>query len=267
MKKISENVVDYYPYGKVLRAYQNGQQERYLTTGNERDRETGWDFRNARSSDADNGRFNQIDPLSDAAPGWSPYRYGFCNPVNFIDPTGMYEESSDIGPRDAPIAGASTAHPGMDIVQPYKGTVEGASVVAPVNMKILSIKSASDGNGAGNRIHARAVGDNKVRTFMHLEDNNLGGGYSVGSVVPRGNKIGQVGNTGNSAGAHLHFEIRDNIASGTIYNPRNKNEGLRNAPTTQQVRSSIAKQQAREDKINRTPGHSKFYITYQPFFT
>jgi RHS repeat-associated protein len=87
-----ENVVDFYPYGKVLRAYQNGQQERYLTTGNERDIESGWDLRNARSSDADNCRFNQIDPLSDAAPGWSPYRYGFCNPVNFIDPTGMYEE-------------------------------------------------------------------------------------------------------------------------------------------------------------------------------
>jgi RHS repeat-associated protein len=88
MKKISENVVDYYPYGKVLRAYQNGQQERYLTTGNERDRETGWDFRNARSSDADIVRFNQIDPRADDLAQWSSYVYVGDNPVSLKDPNG-----------------------------------------------------------------------------------------------------------------------------------------------------------------------------------
>jgi hypothetical protein len=38
-------VADYFPYGKVLREYVNGQAERYLTTQHERDQETGLDYR------------------------------------------------------------------------------------------------------------------------------------------------------------------------------------------------------------------------------
>lgn len=32
-----------------------------------------------------------MDPLADQAPGWTPYRYGFNNPMRFVDPTGMLE--------------------------------------------------------------------------------------------------------------------------------------------------------------------------------
>ena len=36
-------------------------------------------------------RFIGVDPLADAAPAWTPYRYGFNNPVLFIDPDGLLE--------------------------------------------------------------------------------------------------------------------------------------------------------------------------------
>lgn len=88
-----ESVIDLYPYSKILREYRAGVQEKYISTGNERDIETGYDNRNARSSDPDNGRFNQMDRLAHLRPEWSPYRYGFCNPVNFGDPTGLYEST------------------------------------------------------------------------------------------------------------------------------------------------------------------------------
>jgi hypothetical protein len=46
-----------------------------------------------RSYDAQLGRFHQIDPLADLAPGINPYRFGFNNPISLNDPIGLYEGS------------------------------------------------------------------------------------------------------------------------------------------------------------------------------
>jgi hypothetical protein len=32
-----------------------------------------------------------VDPLADFAPDWTPYRYGFNNPILYTDPDGMFE--------------------------------------------------------------------------------------------------------------------------------------------------------------------------------
>jgi len=37
------------------------------------------------------GRLGSVDPLAEKAPSWTPYRYGFNNPVLFIDPNGLFE--------------------------------------------------------------------------------------------------------------------------------------------------------------------------------
>ena len=63
---------------------------RYQSTHNERDRETGYDFRNARSSVGDVVRFGSVDPLEGASPGFNSYAYVGGNPVRLIDPNGTY---------------------------------------------------------------------------------------------------------------------------------------------------------------------------------
>jgi RHS repeat-associated protein len=83
-----EAVMDYYPYGKILREYSNGEQEKYLTTQHERDVETGLDYRGARFYDGDLGRFLSLDPLAADYPSLSAYVYVADNPLIFIDYNG-----------------------------------------------------------------------------------------------------------------------------------------------------------------------------------
>ena len=42
------------------------------------------------------GRWISPDPLSEEFPDWTPYRYGFNNPIKFSDPTGMLEDIYEV---------------------------------------------------------------------------------------------------------------------------------------------------------------------------
>lgn len=101
---------DYYPYGKILRKYVPGNgDERYLTTGHERDHETisennggtGLDNRGARFYDSDVARFLSLDPLAADFSNWSAYNYVLGNPISLIDSDGR----SPHGPNDPPQRG------------------------------------------------------------------------------------------------------------------------------------------------------------------
>jgi RHS repeat-associated protein len=88
-----EYAADYMPYGKIVREFRNGGNiEKYLLTGKERDQETGYDKYDHRSYDSDIARWISPDVLHAKAPGWTPYRFNFDNPIMFVDPTGMLED-------------------------------------------------------------------------------------------------------------------------------------------------------------------------------
>ncbi len=84
--------MDYLPYGKVLREYVPSGPEKFLTTGHERDVETGLDYRGARFYDADVARFLSLDPLAADFADVSAYNYVLGNPVSLVDPDGKAPE-------------------------------------------------------------------------------------------------------------------------------------------------------------------------------
>ena len=67
------------------------EQNRYRYNGIERNDELGLDLAEFRTYDPSIGRWLQVDPMAEYAPGWTPYRFGFNNPILYSDPFGLFE--------------------------------------------------------------------------------------------------------------------------------------------------------------------------------
>ena len=115
----------------------------------------------------------------------------------FSHPLPSGSVSSGFGYRDFD----SSFHMGLDLAAP-----EGTPYYAADSGTV--IYATSDGGyngGAGNWI-VISHGNGIVTKYMHSSAVYV----SVGQAVQRGENIGAVGNTGNSFGAHLHFQVEVN---------------------------------------------------------
>jgi RHS repeat-associated protein len=85
----------YYPFGKSMEGawYKDASASkyRYLYNGKELTDEFNLNFYDygARWLDPGMASWWEVDPLGEKMPAWSPYSYGFNNPIRFVDPTGL----------------------------------------------------------------------------------------------------------------------------------------------------------------------------------
>ena len=114
--------------------------------------------------------------------------------------------TSYFGYRSAPTAGATTNHKAIDI-----GCSVGSSVVAIAGGTVMY----TDYSGARGYYIRVDHGNGITSLYQHLSGY---AGYSAGDHVDAGDVIAYSGNTGITAGPHLHIEIWVN---GTPVNPLN----------------------------------------------
>ena len=120
--------------------------------------------------------------------------------ATFTNPLPGAVLTQGFGPTDLvfepPYAGYAHFHTGIDV-----STAEGTPVLAAANGTV--VLAGFNAGGYGNYIVIAHAGGLDT-LYGHLDSI----GVRQGQVVSRGQPIGTEGSTGNSTGAHLHFEVR-----------------------------------------------------------
>lgn len=109
-------------------------------------------------------------------------------------------QTSGFGLRDG-LGKVSNTHTGIDI-----GAEQGKKIPSPIGGRVISKQTPDKSNGYGNLV---VVQDEQggEHYFGHMENQS---NLKPGDIVKPGDTLGRVGNTGNSTGSHLHYEVRKN---------------------------------------------------------
>jgi murein DD-endopeptidase MepM/ murein hydrolase activator NlpD len=120
--------------------------------------------------------------------------------------------TSPYGWRVHPIEKTRKHHNGVDyamaVGSPLYAIAKGTVIFAgPSKLKF------PDGSPAGGgyivKLRHKVRGEWITSAYMHLKKGSIKeAGIKVGDKVAEGQKIGEAGNTGESTGPHLHFEIQ-----------------------------------------------------------
>lgn len=125
--------------------------------------------------------------------------------TTWLRPCSYTKLTSPFGYRDAPTAGASTYHQGVDLAAPQNTPIYAS--------RAGRVTTATYGSSAGYYVTINHL-DGFSSVYMHMESYVV----SVGQTVSAGQLIGYVGKSGVATGYHLHFGIAYN---GAYVNPCN----------------------------------------------
>ncbi|MFD5500493.1 M23 family metallopeptidase [Streptomyces sp. NPDC127061] len=123
-------------------------------------------------------------------------------------PVSRYELSASFGSDGSRWA---HKHSGQDFAVPVGTKVEAAHAGTVVK---AGPNGGGDGPAYGNAVVIKHA-DGTYSQYAHLSKIEV----RIGEAVKTGEKIALSGNTGNSSGPHLHFEIRHTADYGSAVNP------------------------------------------------
>ena len=113
-----------------------------------------------------------------------------------------FKVTSVFGPRVQPLTGGPEFHKGIDLVTADKAPLPSFTVG-----KVVHAGWGDKGTGLGDLGNVVAIVETETghcHIYAHLDSVAV----SAGDKVTIGQHVGNQGNTGASAGSHLHYEIR-----------------------------------------------------------
>jgi len=139
----------------------------YLYNGKEANGHLGvnlYDY-GARMYDPAIGRWFVVDPMAELAPDWTPYRYGFNNPLKYTDPTGMFEYSDGYSTQDSRNSTGSMS---------FSGTYE----YRTINTDLITVQAGENAPVSGGYIesYVKETGSVTGRSYFGSSPNLFGAG-------------------------------------------------------------------------------------------
>lgn len=111
-----------------------------------------------------------------------------------------------------PTTGKTGDHWGLDIVRRVNNSNTTATVCALADGIIYAqrkyVKDGEKTPSGGNCVYIRHS-NGKVTKYLHFKQDSVPSWVKDNVPVKKGQTIGYMGNTGNSYGAHLHFQVED----------------------------------------------------------
>ena len=134
-------------------------------------------------------------------------KYGLSKCPAFKE-TGDAYETSPFGEKRG-----SYTHKGVDIVRNV-GYNTTATIVAIASGTVTAVKNIVTGVDHVNNVEGNYVvvdhGGGMVTKYYHLKYGSIPANIRKGVTVKAGDTLGFMGNTGDSTGAHLHFQFEQN---------------------------------------------------------
>lgn len=131
--------------------------------------------------------------------------------VVFPLPEGTWVQTDDFGPRLDPFTGEATTHAGIDLAAP-----DGTPILAAAD-GVVTVAEFSGNNGGHIVIEHQLDGGTVSTAYVHMWEDGIH--VAMGDRVVAGQHIGDVGSSGYSTGAHLHFEVRPGGTNSAAVDP------------------------------------------------